>query len=401
MMFHDRQPHEGPLVSVVMANFQAGDKIVPALQSVLGQTMADLEVIVSDDASRDHSMALVRTLAQADPRVRFLESQINGGPAACRNRALDAARGRWIAVVDSDDIVHPERLERLLDAATRHDLDIVADDLLLFHEDGSPPRLMLGDQADASFSVSPVRWVLAGVDGSPPLGYVKPLIRAERLQGRRYDEALRIGEDYDFILRLLLDGARMMVVPEPFYLYRRHSASISHRLSKADMQSMVERQLALAVTHEPLAPELSAAFAKRLAVLRAGLSYEELVASIKQGKALDALGLLMRDPRLVRRLWASFIEGRQRRGSEKAPERRPSTIVLGGQGAAGASQYVPAYVPTQLVDWSVSRSRTLWRDLASHAGSDCIALDDAGRYAAGFIPEARLELRDAAAMEVS
>jgi succinoglycan biosynthesis protein ExoO len=259
---------------------------------------------------------------------------------------------------------------------------------------------MLGAEAGASFSVSPVRWVLAGVDGSPPLGYLKPMIKAERLKGLRYDEALRIGEDYDFILRLLLAGASMMVVPEPFYLYRRHSASISHRLSKSDMRSMVERQLALAATYEPLSPELSAAFARRLAVLRAGLTYEELVASIKQRKPLDALGLLMRNPGLVRRLWTSFIEGRQRRGSEQAIPRQSATIVLGGQGAAGASQCVPDYVPTQLVDWSVPRPRAVWRDLASNAGSNCIALDEAGRYAAGFIPEVRLEARDVA-MEVS
>ena len=400
MMFSDRQPHDGPLVSVVMANFQAGDKIVPALQSVLGQTMADLEVIVSDDASQDHSMALVRALAKADARVRLIESQTNGGPACCRNRALDAARGSWIAVVDSDDIIHPERLERLLDVARRDDLDIVADDLLLFHEDGSPPRLMLGAEAGASFSVSPVRWVLAGVDGSPPLGYLKPMIRADRLKKLRYDEALRIGEDYDFILRLLLDGARMTVVPEPFYLYRRHSASISHRLSKSDMRSMVERQLALAAAHEPVSPELSAAFARRLAVLREGLAYEELVASIKQRQALQALGQLVRDPKLVRRLWASFIEGRQRRGSEKAQEQQSTTIVLGGQGNAGAGQHLPDYVPTHLVDWSLPRPRGVWRNLAIHAGADCIALDQAGRYAAGFIPEVRLEARNAA-MEVS
>jgi succinoglycan biosynthesis protein ExoO len=383
-----------------MANFQAGDKIVPALQSVLGQTMADLEVIVSDDASQDHSMALVRALAKDDARVRLIESQTNGGPASCRNRALDAARGSWIAVVDSDDIIHPERLERLLDVARRDDLDIVADDLLLFHEDGSPPRLMLGAEAGASFPVSPVRWVLAGVDGSPPLGYLKPIIRADRLKKLRYDEALRIGEDYDFILRLLLDGARMTVVPEPFYLYRRHSASISHRLSRSDMRSMVERQLALSVANEPLSPELSAAFARRLAVLRDGLAYEELVASIKQRQALQALGQLMRDPKLVRRLWASFIEGRQRRGSEKTQEQQSTTVVLGGQGHSGAGQHVPDYVPTHLVDWSLPRQRGVWRDLAIHAGSDCIALDQAGRYAAGFIPEVRLEARDAA-MEVS
>ncbi|MHA6692678.1 glycosyltransferase family 2 protein [Devosia sp. A449] len=390
MDFSDRQPHDGPLVSVIMANFQAGDKIIPALRSVLGQTMSDLEVIVSDDASQDNSVALVRAMAQADPRVRLIETTSNCGPASCRNRALELARGRWIAIVDADDIIHPERLERLLAAASQQDADIVADDLLLFHEDGSPPKLMLGADAGASFLVAPKQWVLAGVDGTPALGYLKPMIRADCLKQLRYDEALRIGEDYDFILRLLLDGARMLVVPEPFYLYRRHSASTSHRLSEPDMRAMIERQLALTAMHAPLSPKLSAAFAKRLAVLRQGLAYEELVASIKQGKVVQAFGLLARDPGLARRLWVSFNE---RRGAKEPVDRRSQTLVLGGQGMAGADQPVPDYVPAHLVDWSVPRPRDAWRELASHAGSHCIALDEAGSYAAGFVPEVRLETR--------
>ena len=84
------------------------------------------------------------------------------------------------------------------------------------------------------------------------------VIRAERLRDVRYDEALRIGEDYDFVLRLLLDDARMVVVPEPLYLYRRHSASVSHRLSVDDMKAMVERQLAFVAAHEPLPDEVAA-----------------------------------------------------------------------------------------------------------------------------------------------
>ncbi|MDB5614610.1 MAG: Beta,3-glucosyltransferase, partial [Devosia sp.] len=154
----DRGPHDWPRVSVVMANFQAGTKIATALRSVLGQSMADLEVIVSDDASRDNSVALVREMMATDPRIRLLAGAANRGPAHCRNQALDMARGEWVAVVDSDDIIHPERFERLLAAAAFHEADIVADDLLLFHEDRSPPSLMLGDEASTSFSVSPKDW---------------------------------------------------------------------------------------------------------------------------------------------------------------------------------------------------------------------------------------------------
>lgn len=217
MQSTDQRARVGPRVSVLMANFQAGGKIVPALRSVLDQSMGDLEVIVSDDASRDDSLDLVRAMMATDPRIRLIANPANRGPAHCRNAALDRARGEWIAVVDSDDIIHPERFERLLAVADQDGADILADDLLLFHEDGSPPRLMLGDETRASFEVSPRDWVLAGLDGAPALGYLKPMIRAGLLQHLRYDESLRIGEDYDFVLRLLLGGARMVVLPEPFY----------------------------------------------------------------------------------------------------------------------------------------------------------------------------------------
>ena len=384
----DRRPHDGPRLSVVMANYQAGEKIVAALRSVLGQSMADLEIIVSDDASGDNSVALVRQMMAADPRIRLIAGKINCGPAHCRNQALDLARGEWVAVVDSDDLIHPERFERLLAVAALHEADIVADDLLLFHADGSPPSLMLGDKASASFTVSPMNWVLAGMDGSPALGYLKPMIRADRLKQLRYDESLRIGEDYDFLLRLLLADARMVVVPEPFYLYRRHSASISHRLSVPDMRAMLERQDALAARCGPLSLELSAAFAKRRSMLQTGLVYEELVASIKARRPLLALGMLARHPSHLGRLWTSFAEGRTRRGEQKVLPRQPATMLLGGRGTPGVECIVPDYVAADLVDWSAPSARSVWRELAEHANGSCVALDEAGRYAAGFIPEA-------------
>ena len=375
-----------------MASFQAGGRIVPALQSVLAQTMADLEVIVSDDASRDNSVALVQAMMANDPRIRLTRSETNRGPAYCRNRALDMARGDWVAIVDSDDIIHPERFERLLSVTARHGANIVADDMLLFHEDGSPPALLLGSDVHASFLVSPTQWVLAGLDGSPALGYLKPMIRAERLRDVRYDEALRIGEDYDFVLRLLLDDARMVVVPEPLYLYRRHSASVSHRLSVDDMKAMVERQLAFVAAHRPLPAEVATALATRLAVLRRGLSYEELVANIKARRVGQAIAQLARHPRLTGRLLASFMEGRRHRGRNRQA-RAPSAeqpLVLAGQGGPGANKVVPDYVPSHLVDWSAPRPRGTWRELASYAGTRCVALDQAGRYAAGFIPDVML-----------
>ena len=70
----------------------------------------------------------------------------NGGPAAARNAGFAEAAGRWVAVLDSDDLMHPRRLERLVAEAEREGADIIADDLLVFHETGgrAPHRHLRG-----------------------------------------------------------------------------------------------------------------------------------------------------------------------------------------------------------------------------------------------------------------
>ena len=121
-----------PVVSVIMANYNGAAHLPQALNSVLGQTVRDVEVIVADDASPDRSGDIVSQFMQGDRRVSLIESAENRGPGAARNDALRAARGEWVAIVDSDDIIHPERFEILLSAARSHGADAIADDLLFF-----------------------------------------------------------------------------------------------------------------------------------------------------------------------------------------------------------------------------------------------------------------------------
>lgn len=376
-----------PLVSVVMANYQAGDKLVPAIESVLRQTVDDIELIVCDDASTDHSVALVEQFMRADPRVSLIKAPANGGPARCRNRGLDAARGQWIAVVDADDIIHPERFERLLAAATHCGADIIADDLLHFYEDGSPVALLLGADQDRLFSVTPEQWIGAGLGGSPALGYLKPLMRAEILGAQRYDESLRIGEDYDLVLRLLLAGAAMVVLPEPYYLYRRHSGSVSHRLSVADLAAMIDSHDAMVGKLGVLPPGLAAAFAARHMQLRRGLAFERLVTAIKSRHLGPALSLLVRQPWLASRLARAYLEGRRRTVAPMAAS-PANALRLGSSGL-----HVPDYVPAAETDWTAPRPRRAWHGLADLARGqpiDVICPDKSARYAAGFIPLARL-----------
>ncbi len=103
-----------PLVSVVTPAYNAARFISGAIESVQAQTYAGWEMIVVDDCSRDDTPALVEEKAGEDERVRLLRMAENGGAAIARNAAIGAARGRYIAFLDSDDLWLPTKLEEQL-----------------------------------------------------------------------------------------------------------------------------------------------------------------------------------------------------------------------------------------------------------------------------------------------
>ncbi len=139
-----------PIVSVIMANYNASAYLGEAIASVRRQSLRELELIVSDDASTDDSVGIVTEAMGDDPRIRLLRSEQNSGPGAARNRALALAEGDWIAVMDSDDLMHPDRLLTLVTAAERDGADIAADDLVEYEDvasAGSPAHRDLGARA--------------------------------------------------------------------------------------------------------------------------------------------------------------------------------------------------------------------------------------------------------------
>ena len=231
------QSAELPAVSVIMANYNGAAFLADSIKSVRCQTLHNIEIIVTDDGSTDGSVGIVSQLIASDPRVRLITSDGNTGPAAARNRAICLARAKWIAIVDSDDLIHPARLATLLNAANQDKADIVADDLLVFDAEGirSPQTMLNGHWSRSPVWIDALTYIRMNHPYSrqPVLGYLKPLIRSSVLAVMLgpYDETLRIAEDYDLILRLLLSGAKFRVYPTLLYFYRKHASSISHRLS--------------------------------------------------------------------------------------------------------------------------------------------------------------------------
>lgn len=99
------------LVSIIMPSYNTGRFIDSSIQSVLAQTYTNWELIIVDDASNDGTDDVVSAYL-ADERIRYIKNETNSGAAVCRNRALQEAKGRWIAFLDSDDLWLPEKLEK-------------------------------------------------------------------------------------------------------------------------------------------------------------------------------------------------------------------------------------------------------------------------------------------------
>ena len=106
------RPVDGPLVSVLMAAYNAESTIGTALESLLAQTYRNLEIIVVDDGSDDQTAAVIGAVAEKDPRVLLLRPLKPGGPYVARNHALNRATGEFITVHDADDWSHPQKIER-------------------------------------------------------------------------------------------------------------------------------------------------------------------------------------------------------------------------------------------------------------------------------------------------
>jgi glycosyltransferase involved in cell wall biosynthesis len=102
-----------PLVSILVSNYNYGRFIADSIQSALGQTYSNFELIICDDGSTDDSVRIVDEYARRDPRLRLIR-KANGGQASGFNAAFAASRGEIIALLDSDDIFLPHKVERVV-----------------------------------------------------------------------------------------------------------------------------------------------------------------------------------------------------------------------------------------------------------------------------------------------
>ena len=223
----------GPVVSVIMPVYNGARWLAAAVESVLAQTLSSIELLIVDDASTDDTVRIAEQFAGRDARVQLLRQARNQGQAAARNVAIDRSRGVWIAPVDADDEIRPDRLRLLAEAGERQQADLIADGILFrgARPPGAPAELMnwRSDGPDLE-RLSAETMILSGTgEGRCSLGYLKPLMRRRFLDERnlRYAEDLRFAEDFNLYVHALFRGARFLLYPECHYVYWQTPSSAS------------------------------------------------------------------------------------------------------------------------------------------------------------------------------
>lgn len=104
--------YEESLVSIIMPAYKASDYIGKSIDSVLSQTYQNWELIIADDCSPDNTREIISSYASRDKRIKPIFLEKNGGPALARNAALEGAKGRWVAFLDSDDVWMSDKLSK-------------------------------------------------------------------------------------------------------------------------------------------------------------------------------------------------------------------------------------------------------------------------------------------------
>ena len=223
-----------PLVSILMAAYNAEKTIGYAIRSVLKQTFRDWELIVINDCSVDGTEDAVRSFD--DPRIRLLTNEINMGVGKTRRKGLDAARGEWIAVLDSDDMWAPEKLEKQLKLARETGAELIFTASAFVDNDGNPIDWLLHAPATISYHELLKQNLVSNSSA---------LVTGE-LYRRHYTAEDDIHEDFAIWLSITREGKTAYGIDEPLLIYRLTRSSRSgNKLRAARMNWRTYRYLGL------------------------------------------------------------------------------------------------------------------------------------------------------------
>lgn len=204
-----------PLVSVVMPAYNAERHLPTAIKSLLAQSYQEWELLLVNDASRDGTLEVARSFELHDGRIKVIDSAVNRGVSATRNAALERAEGKYIAFLDSDDVWHPQKLEKQIPFMEKENVLISYGWYQRIDEHGK----RLGEVR------APARIGYEELLKSNFIGNLTGVYNAQAL-GKEYFTDYR-HEDYVAWLSLIRRAGEARGIPELLGMYRVYAGSLS------------------------------------------------------------------------------------------------------------------------------------------------------------------------------
>lgn len=227
-----------PKVSVIMPVYNAHDYLQQCLDSVIHQTLKEIEIICVDDDSTDDSLSILEEYAQSDARIKVIH-QKNGGAGAARNNGLRYATGEYLSILDCDDFFELDMLEKSYQAAKEYDVDIIVFGCDFYDGDTQQYRPCMHS---INRKILPEKKVFTANDVQEDVfrlfvGWAwDKLFRTEfvRKYGLLFQEQ-RTTNDMLFVFTALLRAERITVIDDVLAHYRRGTESLSVTREKSWM----------------------------------------------------------------------------------------------------------------------------------------------------------------------
>ncbi|AYD02474.1 glycosyltransferase family 2 protein [Neorhizobium sp. NCHU2750] len=287
-----------PDVSFIIAAYNAEDTLKRAIDSALSQVGVTVEVVVIDDCSSDDTVEIAESYS--DPRVRLIRQAQNGGPGKARNAGIAAATGRWIATLDSDDAVKPERMLSMILKAKELEAQVVVDNVDVVPIEGGAAKTMFDRQQLArQHEITLSEFITSNLIFKTTFnfGYMKPIFLRDFLIAHdlKFDDMLKIGEDYILFASALAAGARCAVDPNVGYVYYLRQGSISRVLKQQHLDDMLEGDRRF-LSRYTLGPAEMAAQQRRTRSIIEARSFLTLVDEVKRKSVGGFLKTAMQAP---------------------------------------------------------------------------------------------------------
>jgi len=238
-----------PLISVIVPVYNVEKYLDECLESIVAQSYRHLEILVVDDGSTDHSGEMCDRWAERDERIKVIH-QPNGGLSAARNTALDVMTGELVMMVDSDDVIHPQAAQLLLELLQRYDADMaIAHQLSFTSSEALVFPTLQKDSRTRCYGKDKAMLAILYQHGltHSPCGR---LYRASVFKDVRYPVG-KLYEDIAVIYPLMMKCERIAAIDEYLYGYRQRTSSITGYFSprRVDIIDTLEK-LETQIEHE-------------------------------------------------------------------------------------------------------------------------------------------------------